>query len=111
MDEGFYYFRNIDNRLLLGGGRNLDFEGETTMEFGLTDMIQNKLESLLKDVILPGKKVEIERRWSGIMGVGPRKRPILKRLNDHVFCGIRLGGMGIAIGSFVGKALAALPDQ
>ncbi len=111
MEEGFYYFRNIDNRILIGGGRNLDFEGETTSEFGLTDIIQNKLESLLKDVILPGGNVVIERRWSGIMGVGPQKRPILKRLNDHVFCGIRLGGMGIAIGSFVGKSLAEFEDQ
>ncbi|MGB5693123.1 MAG: FAD-binding oxidoreductase [Flavobacteriaceae bacterium] len=111
MDEGFYYFRNIDNRLLLGGGRNMDLEGERTSEFGLTDKIQDKLEFLLREVILPGKNFEIERRWSGIMGVGSQKRPILKHLNDHVFCGIRLGGMGIAIGSFVGKSLAGLPER
>ena len=27
-DEGFYYFRNIGNRLLLGGARNKDFKNE-----------------------------------------------------------------------------------
>lgn len=111
MDEGYYYFRNIENRLLLGGGRDLDIIGETTSEFGLTDTIQNKLEFLLKEVILPGRSFEIDRRWSGIMGVGSQKRPILEQLHDHVFCGIRLGGMGIAIGSFVGKSLAGLPDR
>ena len=26
-DEGFYYFRNIGNRVLLGGARNQDFDG------------------------------------------------------------------------------------
>ena len=111
MDEGFYYFRNIDNRLLLGGGRNLDIDGETTSKFGLTDKIQTQLEVILQEVILPGKQFEIDQRWSGIMGVGSQKRPILKSLNDRVFCGIRLGGMGIAIGSFVGRSLAELAEE
>ena len=26
LDEGYYYFRNINHRILLGGGRNLDFK-------------------------------------------------------------------------------------
>ena len=46
LDEGYYYFRNIDNRILLGGGRNLDFKTEETTQFGQTNRIQNKLESL-----------------------------------------------------------------
>ena len=35
-DRGYYYFRNIDGRILLGGGRNLDFEGETTTAMNTT---------------------------------------------------------------------------
>ena len=27
LDSGYYYFREIDNRVLLGGGRNLDIQG------------------------------------------------------------------------------------
>ena len=34
LDKGYYYFRNIDNRILFGGGRNLDFKTEETSEFG-----------------------------------------------------------------------------
>jgi glycine/D-amino acid oxidase-like deaminating enzyme len=108
LDHGYYYFRNIGNRLLLGGGRNLDFEGETTTAFGQTEQIQDRLEQLLSEVILPGQPFEIERRWSGIMGVGTKKDPIVRQLTDRVFCGVRLGGMGIAIGSLVGSELAAL---
>lgn len=108
LDRGYYYFRNINNRLLLGGGRNLDFEGETTTAFGQTDLIQDRLEQLLSEVILPGKPFEIDQRWSGIMGVGAKKDPIVRQLSDRVFCGVRLGGMGIAIGSLVGKELAEL---
>ena len=33
LDKGYYYFRNIDDRILFGGGRNLDFKGEETTAF------------------------------------------------------------------------------
>ncbi|MDC6362177.1 MULTISPECIES: NAD(P)/FAD-dependent oxidoreductase [Flavobacteriaceae] len=108
LDEGYYYFRNIDNRILLGGGRNLDFQTEETMEFGETLTIQNALEKLLKNVILPDQDFEIDQRWSGIMGVGTQKNPIVKQISNSVYCGVRLGGMGVALGSLVGTELADL---
>ncbi len=108
LDEGYYYFRNIDDRLLLGGGRNLDFKGEETSEFGETKRIQNQLETLLRTIILPNTTFEVAHRWSGIMGVGAQKRPIVKAMSENVYCGVRLGGMGVAIGSLVGKELADL---
>jgi glycine/D-amino acid oxidase-like deaminating enzyme len=111
LDKGYYYFRNIDNRILLGGGRNLDFEGETTTNLGVTALIQNKLETLLREVILPGKNVAIAQRWSGIMGLGNQKNPIVKSLETRVHCGVRLGGMGVALGTLVGQELAALAQE
>ncbi|PIF70098.1 FAD-binding oxidoreductase [Flavobacterium plurextorum] len=108
LDRGYYYFRNIDDRILLGGGRNLDFEGETTTEFGQTKIIQNKLEELLKNVILPNQDFKIAHRWSGIMGVGNSKSSVVAQLSENVFCGVRLGGMGVAIGSLIGTELADL---
>jgi len=110
LDEGYYYFRNINNRILFGGGRNLDFKTEETSKFGETEIIQNKLEELLKTTILPNTNFEIDHSWSGIMGVGQQKKAIVKQLSNHVYCGVRLGGMGIAIGSLVGKELADLLD-
>jgi hypothetical protein len=44
------------------------------------------------------------------MGVGNQKKAIVKQLSNNVFCGIRMGGMGVAIGSLVGKELAQLLD-
>ena len=108
LDCGYYYFRNIGDRILLGGGRNLDFETETTTEFAQTEIIQNKLEQLLKEVILPNHDFKIAHRWSGIMGVGNSKQPIVSQLSNHVYCGVRLGGMGLAIGSVIGTELADL---
>ncbi|MBD3582232.1 NAD(P)/FAD-dependent oxidoreductase [Flavobacterium selenitireducens] len=107
-DRGYYYFRNIGDRILLGGGRNLDFEAENTTRFGNTEIVQNRLEQLLKEVILPNTPFEVEHRWSGIMGIGASKRPIVEALSQNVFCGVRLGGMGVAIGSLVGQELADL---
>ncbi len=110
LDEGYYYFRNIDHRILLGGGRHLDFRTEETTAFGETPIIQNKLEELLKTIILPNTAFEIDHRWSGIMGVGKQKKAIVKQISNHVFCGVRLGGMGVAIGSLVGRELADLVE-
>ncbi|OUS01556.1 FAD-dependent oxidoreductase [Flavobacteriales bacterium 33_180_T64] len=108
LDQGYYYFRNIDDRILFGGGRNLDFKGEETTALTQTKRIQTKLEALLKTTILPDTPFEIDHRWSGIMGVGKQKKPIVKQLSNNVFCGVRLGGMGVAIGSLIGKELADL---
>lgn len=111
LHEGYYYFRNIDNRILLGGGRHLDPKGETTTTFGLTEDIQIALERILYEIILPQakeNKIDIEQRWSGILGVGNQKKAIVKSVDKRVHCGVRLGGMGIAIGSEIGRKLAVL---
>lgn len=110
LDRGYYYFRNIDDRILLGGGRNLDFKGETTTNMEVSSLIQNKLENLLQTTIIPNTQFEVEHRWSGIMGIGSQKNPIIKQIAENVYCGVRLGGMGVAIGSLVGNELATIAN-
>ena len=111
LDCGYYYFRNIDDRILFGGARNLAFDAENTFQTGLTSIIQDKLEQLLKTTILPQTPFVIDTRWSGIMGVGSQKKPIIKKIYSSVYCGVRLGGMGVAIGSSIGKELAVLSSK
>ncbi len=111
LDKGFYYFRNVGNRILFGGGRNLDFEAENTFDLGQTKLIQTKLETLLAGYILPGKTFTIDYRWSGTMGVGEIKAPIIEKVDPHCAVGVRLGGMGVAIGSLVGEQLAGLISE
>jgi len=110
-DKGYYYFRNIGNRVLFGGGRNLDFKTEETPELGLTKLVQSKLEELLRTVVLPDTPFEVEQRWSGIMGMGPKKTTIVQQVSRRISCAIRLSGMGIAIGSLVGEEGAELVLQ
>lgn len=109
--NGYYYFRNVGNRVLLGGGRNLDFLAEETFEFGLTPLVQNKLDDLLKNMILPYTNYDVDMRWSGIMGMGPEKKSIVKAVSKNVYCGVRMGGMGIAIGSLIGEEVALLASE
>ena len=102
-DRGYFYFRNIDNRILLGGGRNLAKEAEATATFGLTTFIQDALVKLLETVILPQQNVQVAQFWSGIMGVADVKKPIVQNTSENVTVSVRMGGMGVAIGSLVGE--------
>ena len=105
-EEGYYYFRNYKDRVIFGGGRNLDIEGEESTDFEVSELIKSKLIADLESLILPNTSFEIDHFWSGIMAFGPNKQPILKQVTDNVFAGVRLGGMGVAIGSKLGYDLA-----
>jgi len=107
-DRGFYYFRELDGRVLIGGGRNLSLKEEETSDFGMNQMIQSALSQLLRTTILPDHDFEIDCRWSGILGLGPQKKPIVAELRPHVFAAVRMGGMGVALGSLVGDEVAAM---
>ncbi len=108
LDEGYYYFRNVGDQVLIGGGRNLDLAGEETFSQDTTDLIQSKLESILSQHILKGREYAIAEKWAGTMGVGPIKSPIVERVSDRMVAAVRLGGMGVAIGSLVGQEAAEL---
>jgi len=108
-DRGYFYFRNVgSDRILLGGGRNLDLQKEATTEFGTTAPIKEALMKLLQDMIVPYHLIKPERWWSGIMGVGNEKKPIVRQLHERLTVAVRLGGMGVAIGTLVGEEAAEL---
>jgi glycine/D-amino acid oxidase-like deaminating enzyme len=69
-DEGYYYFRNLGTRVLLGGARNKAIKEEATTEMDTSIKVQKELEHFLSHYILPGKEYAITDRWSGIMGMG-----------------------------------------
>ncbi|NII28252.1 FAD-binding oxidoreductase [Pseudoflavitalea sp. X16] len=107
-DEGYYYFRNIGNRVLLGGARNKAFEEERTTEMNTTDTIQKELEHFLAHYILPGKEYAITDRWSGIMGMGSEKMPIMQEVSPQVYCAVRMSGMGVALAPVIGEKVAEM---
>jgi len=107
-NKGYVYFRDYHGRVLLGGGRDIAMEEETTDEFGLTEKIQNYLKSFLYNTIGIDKNIEIDHWWSGILGVGSTKSTIIREYRKDHFMGVRMGGMGVALGSEVGYKLASM---
>jgi glycine/D-amino acid oxidase-like deaminating enzyme len=107
-DEGFYYFRNLGNRVLLGGARNKAFADEETTEMSTSEFIQHELEDYLNRVVLPNHvgENEIEYRWAGIMAMGSEKLPIVQELEPQVFCAVRMSGMGVALAPVVGQQIS-----
>ncbi len=109
-EEGYYYFRNLGNRVLLGGARNTNFSEEETTEPLTSASIQAALERYLKNTVLPNYKhpYSIERRWAGIMGMGANKLPIVEQVQPGVFCLLGMGGIGVALAPELGKSAAAM---
>lgn len=106
--KGYDYFRNVGNRVLIGGGRHLDIENEYTSEMETTPIITDYLVSVLKNYVLPENEFTIDFAWAGIMGKGPSKQPIVKKINERVGVAVRMGGMGVAIGTQIAHQAAAL---
>lgn len=104
-DQGYVYFRELEGRVLIGGARNHFYEQETTSTFGETDNVRAHLLQFVQSQL--GLSVDrFDYRWSGILGVGDIKAPIIESIDAYTHVGVRLGGMGVAIGSGVGRELA-----
>lgn len=109
MQEGFVYFRNVGQRILIGGARHLDEEWSRT-DAPPPREVESHLLDLLQRHILPFRAANIEYRWIGYLGVGSSKQVLVKRIHERVACGVRMGGMGVAIGTAIGSQVADLID-
>ena len=102
-DHGYYYWRNINGRILLGGGRHLFLDREFTDELSTTNEVIDMLKQFLYEKILSEERPKIEYSWAGILGLGPVKAPIIKQISKNVTVSVRMGGMGIALGTLAGE--------
>ncbi len=99
---GYYYFRRIGNRLLIGGARNVDLQAETTDQFGINPKVKTALLNFTEQYLGLDTTDLFMDNWSGILGVGSNKEPIIKEIEEGVYTALRLGGMGVAIGARTG---------
>ena len=109
-DKGYIYFRSLGTRILIGGARNLDFEGEQTMEQTTSEFIVNQLISTLSEVVVPGINPEIDYQWAGTMGMSSNRTPIIETIKPHLYCCVRMGGMGVALSAVASEKLVNLID-
>jgi gamma-glutamylputrescine oxidase len=111
VDKGYIYFRAIQNRILIGGMRHLYPNTENTSERANTNEVVLALKEFASDKILNGRDFEIDMQWSGIIATGNKKQPIVQRQSDCVGVAVRMGGMGVAIGTSVGMEITELMLQ
>lgn len=104
-DEGYYYFRNLGNRLLIGGARNTDFAAEQSTELSINENIQSELERFAKEHILHDKTFTISHRWSGIMGFSENKLPVIQAIETGVYAAICCNGMGVALSPIIAEEI------
>jgi glycine/D-amino acid oxidase-like deaminating enzyme len=111
-DEGFYYWRHLPGgRILLGGARNADFGGEETLDTGISQSIQHKLETFLLDhfpqyFTTSGIHDLIDHRWSGFMAMSPDKMPVLAQPQPGLHVAMCCNGMGVALAPVHAEAVA-----
>jgi glycine/D-amino acid oxidase-like deaminating enzyme len=107
-DEGYYYFRNLGNRILLGGARNTAFDEEETTAMETSAVILDKLQRFLSEHIISNQEFTIEQKWSGIMGFTANKQAVVKRIDDNVSVAISCNGMGVALAPVIAEKVADL---
>jgi gamma-glutamylputrescine oxidase len=105
-DEGFYYWRHLGDRILLGGARNKDFDGEQTLEMDGSATIKNALIDFLRTHIHPSISFDITDSWSGIMGFTKDKRPYCGYTHKGVYVALACNGMGVALTPMIAEKAA-----
>jgi gamma-glutamylputrescine oxidase len=109
--EGYDYWQQLpDGRLVVGGKRDASFETENTAVEETTELIQERLEAFVVDLL--GRLPRITHRWAGIWGTTRDGLPLVGRVpgRDGVWVAGGYSGhgnvLGLACGDLVGRAIA-----
>ena len=109
LNAGYDYFRFVDERLLIGGGRDKFKTEQNTRELESTGEVCEYLKQVAAEVI-GHTDWQVEHQWAGIMGfvagehLGGSPR---KRLDDKTEAIAGFGGMGVALTPLYAKQIAA----
>ena len=111
------YFRQLPNgELLVGGFRNHDLEAENSDVDQISDKIQNALTEFTESYFKNISSVQINYRWSGIMGFTPDNQMVIGCLpskeKSYAMAGCSGHGMGLSfhaakvlVGSIYGEKI------
>jgi gamma-glutamylputrescine oxidase len=112
--EGYDYWQQLpDRRLLIGGWRDANLEGEFTAEETITPQIQERIDAFVAEIT--GTEPVVTHRWAGIFGTTADRLPLVGPLPGHdgvfVACGYSGHGnvLGFACGGLVAQAILGKP--
>lgn len=103
-DKGYWYFRTVNDSLLIGGGRNQFFEQETTAALETTPNVQAAISDFAKRIA--GPTWEPTHQWAGIMAFTEDGAPLETWASPSVYAAVGCNGMGVAMGCHVGRRAA-----
>jgi len=110
-NKGYVYFRDLGNRLLIGGARDVDKTTETSYTNDINPKIKNWLLDFTADKLGIDTDWEMEQEWTGTMGFGNTKSPECFKVKDGIWIAAGLGGMGVALGMNLGKRVAEMMGE
>lgn len=99
LHQGYDYFRSVDGRLLLGGGRHRFLHEETSDQITATQSLREYLHDLAKQ-LLGHERFSIEHHWAGVMGFPGGAHALGSReleLDSQTTLLAGFGGMGVAL--------------
>jgi len=108
LEQGYGYLRRIGNRVLVGGFRNRFKDSSETDQFHLNSELGTHLREVLVSVLPMNANPRIDFEWSGVLGLGATRKPEVRRLDSGLVLAAGLGGMGVALGSLLGKEAAQM---
>ncbi|HEX6983633.1 MAG TPA: FAD-dependent oxidoreductase, partial [Balneolaceae bacterium] len=88
--------------------RNLAADDEETDHFGTNETIKKHLVKFVSEVLKLPDGWQVQQEWSGIMGFTQTKTPVVRQLDKHCFVAAGLSGMGVAIGTGIGRDAAEM---
>jgi glycine/D-amino acid oxidase-like deaminating enzyme len=109
--EGYFYARqSLGGAVLAGGARHLHAEAETGFGGGVTDAVQRDIEEYLRTHFPAAAGLEVDRRWSGLMGFSPDRLPVIGSVPGvpGSLWAAGFSGHGVAYGFAFGQLLAHL---
>src|SRR4029453_4095670 len=108
--RGLDYWQQLpDGRLVVGGRRDVDLEGEFSAEEATTAEIQAALEAFVEELV--GGSPAITHRWAGIFGMSPDSLPLVGAVpgRDGAWVSRGYSGhgnvLGLACGDLVAQAI------
>jgi glycine/D-amino acid oxidase-like deaminating enzyme len=95
------YFRKDHTGRLVMGSAGGPYEGNVDADYGL-------IVSRIRELYPQAGKVEIEYRWCGKVCLTQDHVPHIHELAPGIFTGLGFNGRGVAMGTMMGKWLAAM---
>lgn len=113
-EDGYLYFRTLDRgRVLFGGGRHYGIPwpapGSPLEEAAAVAAWDDRLVQSAEQWL--GSTAIVTHRWTGWLGVGQDREPLIGHTAPGLHHAVRMGGMGIAVGAGIGKELARRIDS